>query len=42
MSRDSGLTAFLRAVIALAIAGVSVYLELSVSLGILAWTANRH
>ncbi len=42
MSPDSGMTAFLRAVVALAIAGVSVYLELFIAMEIIAWTANRH
>lgn len=41
MSRDSGITGFLRAVIALAIVGVSVYIELSVAMAIVAWMARR-
>ncbi|HTX75460.1 MAG TPA: hypothetical protein VMD29_04565 [Terracidiphilus sp.] len=41
MKRDSGVTAFLRAAIALAIVGVSVYTELSVAMEIVAWMAGR-
>lgn len=41
MKRDSGTTAFLRAVIALVIAGVSVYLELFVAMEIVARMAGR-
>ena len=41
MSRDSGITAFLRAVIALAIVGVSVYAELLIAMKIVALLASR-
>lgn len=41
MSRDSGITGFLRAVIALAIVGVSVYVELFVAQEVVAWLAGR-
>lgn len=41
MKRDSGFTAFLRAVIALAIVGVSVSVELFVAMKIVAWMASR-
>lgn len=41
MSRDSGITAFLRAVIALAVVGASVYVELFVAQEIVAWLATR-
>lgn len=40
MSRDSGITGFLRAVIALAIAGVSVFVELFLAQQITAWLAR--
>jgi hypothetical protein len=40
MSRDSGITGFLRAVIALAIVGVSVYAELFLAMGIVARMAS--
>jgi drug/metabolite transporter superfamily protein YnfA len=40
MRRDSGITPFLRAVIALAIVGVSVYAELFVAMEIVAWMAG--
>jgi hypothetical protein len=41
MSRDSGITGFLRAVIALAIVGVSVYAELFIAMEIVARMASR-
>ncbi len=41
MRCDSGITAFLRAVIALVIAGVSVYAELFIAMEIVAWLARR-
>lgn len=41
MMRDSGITGFLRAVIALAIVGVSVYAELFLAMEIVAWMARR-
>jgi drug/metabolite transporter superfamily protein YnfA len=41
MRRDSGITEFLKAVIALAIVGVSVYVELFVAMEIVAWMAGR-
>jgi drug/metabolite transporter superfamily protein YnfA len=41
MSRDSGITGFLRAVIALAIVGMSVYAELSIAMEIVARMASR-
>ncbi|MGD0911086.1 MAG: hypothetical protein ABR928_04280 [Terracidiphilus sp.] len=41
MSRDSGITGFLRAVIALAIVGVSVYVELLIAMEIVARMASR-
>jgi hypothetical protein len=41
MSRDSGITGFLRAVIALAIVGVSVYAELFLAMEIVARMASR-
>ncbi len=41
MARDSGITPFLRALIALAIVGVSVYVELFVAMEIVAWMASR-
>lgn len=41
MRRDAGMTAFLRAVIALAIVGASVYVELMVAMEIVAWMAAR-
>jgi hypothetical protein len=41
MKRDSGMTAFLRAVIALALVGASVYLELFAAMEIVAWMARR-
>lgn len=41
MSRDSGITAFLRAVIALAMVAVSVFVELFVAMEIVAWMARR-
>lgn len=41
MSRDSGITDFLRAVIALAIVGVSVYAELCLAMETVAWMARR-
>jgi hypothetical protein len=41
MSRDSGITGFLRAAIALAIVGVSVYVELFAAQEIVAWLASR-
>jgi hypothetical protein len=40
MSRDSGITGFLRAVIALAIVGASVYVELFVAMEIVARLAS--
>jgi membrane associated rhomboid family serine protease len=40
MSRDSGITGFLRAVIALAIVGVSVYAELFLAQEVVAWLAS--
>ena len=40
MSRDSGLTGFLRAVIALAIVGVCVLVELFAAMEIVAWMAR--
>ena len=40
MSRDSGITEFLRAVIALAFVGVSVFVELFVAMAIVAWMAR--
>jgi len=40
MRRESGITEFLRAVIALAIVGVSVYVELFVAVEIVAWMAS--
>ncbi len=42
MSRDSGITGFLRAAIALAIVGASVYVEILVAMEIVAWMAVRH
>ena len=41
ISRDSGITGFLRMVIALAIAGVSIYLELFLVMKIVSWMAVR-
>ena len=41
MKRDSGLTAFLRALIALVIVGASVYLELFLAMEIVALIAGR-
>ena len=41
MRRDQGITEFLKAVIALAIVGVSVYVELFVAMEIVAWMARR-
>ncbi len=41
MRRDPGITEFLKAVIALAIVGVSVYVELFVAMEIVAWMAGR-
>ena len=41
MRRDAGITTFLRAVIALVLAGVSVYVELFVAMEIVAWMAGR-
>lgn len=41
MKRDSGITAFLRAVIALAIVGASVYLELFLAMEMVALRASR-
>ena len=41
MSRDSGITGFLHAVIALAVAGVSVYVELFLAQEVAAWLASR-
>lgn len=41
MSRDSGITGFLRAVIALAIAGVSIFVELFLAMEIVARMAMR-
>ncbi|MGB6724905.1 MAG: hypothetical protein WBE74_03310 [Terracidiphilus sp.] len=41
MNRNSGITGFLRAVIALAIVGVSVYVELFVAQEVVAWLAGR-
>jgi hypothetical protein len=41
LKRDSGITAFLRAVIALAIVGASVYAELFLAMEIVAWMASR-
>jgi len=41
MSRDSGITGFLRAVIALVIVGVSVYVELLLAMEIVARMASR-
>jgi predicted membrane channel-forming protein YqfA (hemolysin III family) len=41
MSRDSGITGFLRAVIALAVVGVSVYVELFIAQEVVAWLASR-
>ncbi len=41
MKRDSGITPFLRAVIALVIVGISVYVELFVAMEIVAWMASR-
>ena len=41
ISRDSGITGFLRAVIALAIVGVSVYAELFIAQEVVAWLASR-
>lgn len=40
MSRDSGMTAFLRAVIALALVAVSVYVELFAAMEVVAWRAR--
>jgi len=40
MRRDSGITPFLRGVIALAIVGVSVYAELFLAMQIVAWMAG--
>ena len=41
MRRDSGTTGFLRAVIALAIVGVSAYAELLVAMEVVAWMARQ-
>lgn len=41
MERDSGVTPFLRAVIALAIVGASVYVELFLAMEVVAWMAGR-
>ena len=41
MSRDSEITAFLRIVIALAIAGVSIYVELFLVMEFVSWMATR-
>jgi uncharacterized membrane protein YhaH (DUF805 family) len=41
MSRDSGITGLLRALIALAFVGVSVYAELSIAMEIVARMASR-
>ena len=41
IDRDSGITGFLRAVIALAIVGVGVYAELFAAMEIVAWMARR-
>lgn len=41
LKRDSGTTAFLRAVIALAIVAVSIYAELWLAMEIVAWMAQR-
>jgi hypothetical protein len=41
MKRDSGLTAFLRALIALVVVGASVYLELFLAMEIVALSAGR-
>jgi len=40
MQRDSGITGFLRAVIALAIVGFGVYAELYVAMEVVAWLAR--
>ena len=41
MKRDSGLTAFLRALIALLIVGASVYLDLFLAMEMVALSASR-
>jgi len=40
MRRDSGITAFLRAVIAIAVVGVAVYAELFIAQEVVAWMAR--
>jgi hypothetical protein len=40
MARDSGTTAFLKAVIAVALAAVAVYAELTVAMEVVAWLAR--
>ena len=42
MSRDSGITGFLRAVIALAIVGANVLAELFIAQEVVAWLASRN
>ncbi len=41
IARDSGITPILRALLALAIVGLSVYLELFLTMEIIAWMASR-
>ena len=41
MGRNSGIAGFLRAIIALAITGVSVCVELFIAMEMVAWMANR-
>jgi len=41
MRRDQGITEFIKAVIALAIVGVGVYVELFAAMEIVAWMASR-